>query len=370
VQFKIFSQIVSLIVHRKTVPTFSLVHRLLTDPETLAAWLYGAPEDLERSLRAFLELPARDREEKTSGLEANLIPFVQGPLAQLVNCDGSQINLDTALEKNHILYFQLPTMYSAIAGATMGRLILQCLQASIAKRHLGLLKSERIFAVYLDDFQDFIYPEFAAILNKAREAKISVLFSHQALGDLDKVSPAFRNIVQTCTNVKIVMRMNDPDSCEHMARTIGTSYINEHALRKQMAKAKNLDPKRLKQFKVPDAAFLLKTLQRPFRVALELEITPKSTRRYHEAIKRLAINANYDVVFFIAATEKVLISIQQTLAKLRETDPVVKASPHQTGFHYALLSDVLANGLSATFKGPTSSFSFESLQSQFLEASV
>ena len=51
---------------------------------------------------------------------------------------------------------------------------------------------------------------------------MGVLFSHQALGDLEKVSPAFRNIVLSNTNLKIVMRNNDPDTTDYFARSFGT----------------------------------------------------------------------------------------------------------------------------------------------------
>jgi type IV secretory pathway TraG/TraD family ATPase VirD4 len=78
------------------------------------------------------------------------------------------------------------------------------------------------FSCILDDFQDYIYEGFGTILNKSRSANVGVVFSHQSLGDLDKVSDAFRNVVLTNTNIKIVMRMNDPETCEHFASTFGT----------------------------------------------------------------------------------------------------------------------------------------------------
>ena len=78
------------------------------------------------------------------------------------------------------------------------------------------------FSCILDDFQDYIYEGFGTILNKSRSANVGVVFCHQSLGDLDKVSEAFRNVVLTNTNIKIVMRMNDPKTCDHFASTFGT----------------------------------------------------------------------------------------------------------------------------------------------------
>lgn len=83
-------------------------------------------------------------------------------------------------------------------------------------------KNPIFFSCILDDFQDYIYEGFGTILNKSRSANVGVVFCHQSLGDLDKVSDAFRNVVLTNTNIKIVMRMNDPETCEHFANTFGT----------------------------------------------------------------------------------------------------------------------------------------------------
>ena len=80
----------------------------------------------------------------------------------------------------------------------------------------------QFFSCILDDFQDYIYEGFGTLLNKSRSANVGVLFVHQALGDLSKVSEAFKNVVLTNTNVKIVMRMNDPETCDHFAKTFGT----------------------------------------------------------------------------------------------------------------------------------------------------
>lgn len=84
------------------------------------------------------------------------------------------------------------------------------------------MEKAKFFSCILDDFQDYIYEGFGSLLNKSRSANVGVVFSHQALGDLDKVSEAFRNVVLTNTNIKVVMRMNDPETCDHFAKTFGT----------------------------------------------------------------------------------------------------------------------------------------------------
>jgi type IV secretory pathway TraG/TraD family ATPase VirD4 len=79
-----------------------------------------------------------------------------------------------------------------------------------------------LFSVYLDDFNDYIYPGFVSLLNKSRSANVGVVFSHQSIGDLEKVSADFKQTVLVNTNVKIILRSNDPDTAEHFAKQIGT----------------------------------------------------------------------------------------------------------------------------------------------------
>jgi type IV secretory pathway TraG/TraD family ATPase VirD4 len=223
VQFKIFLGLITLIQEQKRTPTFRLVHRLLTDIEELSKWLEKCEdEDLERQLRAFHDEEAAERNRKISGLDAKLSHFSMGELSSLFNAEHPQIELDQALRENLICYFQLPTMYFGELSKATGKLVLQSLQSAVAKRHLGLAKKPNFFCCYLDDFQDYIYEGFGALLNKSRSAYVGVVFSHQALGDLRKVSDAFANVVGTNTNIKVVMRSNDPDTCEYLAKTFGT----------------------------------------------------------------------------------------------------------------------------------------------------
>jgi type IV secretory pathway TraG/TraD family ATPase VirD4 len=98
---------------------------------------------------------------------------------------------------------------------------------------VGLNGDLRFFSCYLDDFQDYIYRGFGSLLNKSRSANVGIVFSHQALGDLDKVSEDFRNVVLTNTNIKIVMRNNDPETCEYFAKSFGTERSEKKTERRK-----------------------------------------------------------------------------------------------------------------------------------------
>lgn len=223
-----------LVHERGHTPTFQLVHRLLTDTALMKLWLeHCKDEELRRVLTVFNEETPRDKIEKTSGLDAHLTHFSSGELAVLFNSEKPTINFDEGLRQGYIYYFQLPTMYYPFLAEATGKLVLQSFQSAVAKRHLGLTTKPKFYSCYLDDFQDYIYAGFGALLNKSRSANIGMVFSHQALGDLDKVSPAFRSVVLTNTNIKIVMRNNDPETCDYFAKSFGTKTTEKVTERQQ-----------------------------------------------------------------------------------------------------------------------------------------
>lgn len=140
IQYKLFLNLVRLIFAQKEVPTFSLVQRLLTDPDELLKWVTACPEQpLKQDMTRFLKLAERDREEKTSGLETMLSHFTSSEVSELFEETDNAINFDEALKKGHIVYFQLPTMYFPFLAAATGKLVLQCFQNAVSKRqiHLG-----------------------------------------------------------------------------------------------------------------------------------------------------------------------------------------------------------------------------------------
>lgn len=236
IQYKIFLLLIRLIQSRKIAPTFLLVHRLLTDTELLAQWASDCKDEILRfELQNFLKVSPKERSEKISGLETHLSHFAIGEYSTLFNSTEPQIQFDDVLSKGLICYFQLPSMYLPFLAEATGKLVLQSFQNAVSKRHLSREKKDQFFSCFLDDFQDYIYPGFGALLNKSRSANIGVVFSHQAIGDLNKVSPDFTNVVLTNTNVKCVMRTNDPETSDYFARSFGTRKSEKVTERRQQS---------------------------------------------------------------------------------------------------------------------------------------
>lgn len=239
IQYEVFSQVLRIFDKAKVKPTFLRIYQAIKAPSSLHEFAMASNDDgLIRWASGFKSLSPSDREERTSGLLASLSHFAFGSHAKLFNTDEPDIDLDRALKESELIYFQLPVLKAAFLGKATGKLVLQCLQSAVANRHgedraedrngsavdeTSLKKKEHpFFSVYLDDFTEYLYPGFVSLLNKSRSANVGVVFAHQALGDIKALGDDVATSILTNSNLKIVMRGNDPDSAEYFAKVIGT----------------------------------------------------------------------------------------------------------------------------------------------------
>lgn len=223
IQFEIFSQFLRIFEILGELPTFLKLHQAISQPARVYALMKDKPNDpLKQWLKNFTEIPASDRVQSTSGLTAALSHFAFGKTSVLYNTEKPTIQLEEALAKNQIIYFQLPVLLTPFLGKATGKMVLQSLQAAIANRHRGENRSPNFYSVFLDDFTEYLYEGFVSVLNKSRSANVGIVFAHQALGDLKTLGDPIANSILTNSNLKVIMRGNEPDSAEYFSKVIGT----------------------------------------------------------------------------------------------------------------------------------------------------
>lgn len=222
-QYEVMNQVLRVFEHTKTELTFQRVYECISSPEILSG-LGKTVKDpaLVQWMKWFEELPMKEREMRTSGLLTAIGHFSFGANAELFNAVDGVITIDEALRSNQIVYFQLPVLLSPFLGKATGKLVLQSLQAAVANRHRSS-GDKKFFAVFLDDFSEYLYPGFVSILNKSRSANVGVVFAHQALGDIKVLGDPVANSILTNSNLKVFMRGNTPESAEYFSKVIGTS---------------------------------------------------------------------------------------------------------------------------------------------------
>jgi conjugal transfer pilus assembly protein TraD len=243
VQYEVFAQVLRIFDGAKLKPTFLRVYQAIKNPQALHDLaVRGKDDSLESWASGFKALSPSDREQKTSGLLSALSHFSFGDHARLFNTDKPDIDLDRAVRGGELIYFQLPVLKAAFLGKATGKLVLQCLQSAVANRHRVDAKEHRFFSVYLDDFTEYLYRGFVSLLNKSRSANVGVVFAHQALGDLKALGDEVANSITTNSNLKVIMRGNDPETAEFFAKIIGTEQaeqVTERAERGMFGRVKS-----------------------------------------------------------------------------------------------------------------------------------
>ncbi|MEK6580491.1 MAG: TraM recognition domain-containing protein [Bdellovibrionota bacterium] len=226
-QYDICLKVVRLLHEIEGEVTFKVLYQCLVDDEYFAEKIKSSNKEALRSeLERFINQPRKERSQNLMGLITQVGPFATGELCDLVNgvIEGKEFMSVSELLLNSpgykMILISLPTLSYQAAGKALGKMLLQELAWAIGERQQGL---ERDFtSVFLDEFSSFAYDEFVQILNKARSAGVAIHLSHQSMGDLWSVSKEFGDIVNTNTNVKILLGLNDPEAADYFASHIGT----------------------------------------------------------------------------------------------------------------------------------------------------
>ncbi len=223
-QFSGLNTILKLIHTAGKIPKPGLVLQLLQNKNLLRAWANQINDkDIFNEVKPILNLTDEKFQEHFSGLLAYLENFTKSDVAPLLNQDQSEIDFEKILHEKKIVYFQLPTLSSPTLAATLGKLILQSFVSVVGKLQAkSILRDDELFSLYLDDFNDYMYEGFVSVVNKTRSGGIGVVFSHQALSDLSKISQEFKETIVQNTNNKIIFKINEPESASYFSDYIGT----------------------------------------------------------------------------------------------------------------------------------------------------
>jgi intracellular multiplication protein IcmO len=192
----------------------------------------------------------------------------------LLNATAPDIVLEEVLEKNLIVYFQLPANYYGNLTLDIGKIVLQDLQQAGSRRqvfrdHLN----QRPFGVFIDEFSNFAFPGMISALNKLRDANLQFFLAHQTLADLEMVSKEFCAGIWDNTRTKLILFQNNPQLCEQLSKSLGTyetvkstsrASVGELALRLNMGEQSlreveefRLHPNRIKSLAARGQAYLV-----------------------------------------------------------------------------------------------------------------
>jgi DNA segregation ATPase FtsK/SpoIIIE-like protein len=160
----------------------------------------------------------RERVEKIQGLLNELLSFLEDELSVVTGSYQDLLTLDDVLENDLILFVSLNSNRNQRAIEALGKILLQNIQLMVGKRYsqtsAAKSKDDPMLSVILDEFAPFAYPGFTQVLQTARGARVSFLFSFQSLPQLQRVSQAFSDEVSSAPGTKMIMNVSEENTAQ------------------------------------------------------------------------------------------------------------------------------------------------------------
>lgn len=172
----------------------------------------------------------KDAQKAFSGIVGAVDKF----LSPLVNAYAPDILFEDILEKNGLVYVQLPGNLFKLQAPAMGRVMLQDVQQEGSLRQVfRSSRNQTTFSVTVDEFYNFADDSIIDSLNKLRDANLHYTLAHQSIADLELVSKEFSTAVWDNTRTKFILNQDNPELCEKVSKSIGTHQVVEKTVRQQ-----------------------------------------------------------------------------------------------------------------------------------------
>lgn len=209
---------------RKKIARFRDLHAYLTDVTALSKLNDETTdpvlkEDIGKMVDQF-----KDNQKFLSGLMADLYLTSRSEFSELLDTLRPEIDLLRVYKKNQVCYFALDLQKYADTSRRLGRMVIQDIRAVSSHIQAKIPEYERhFFPVFIDDASSFLELNFIEFLSKCRASGFAVTILHQSLGDLVfRGMSNFQQQVMENTNVKIILRQDDPWSVEKFTKIGGT----------------------------------------------------------------------------------------------------------------------------------------------------
>ncbi len=203
---------------------FRELHSYLTDRRALKKLSEEIKDPVLKEDIDKMENGFRDNQKFLSGLMADLFLTARSEFSDLLDTEEPEIDLLDLYENNRICYFALDLQKYADTSRRLGRMIIQDIRAVSSHIQTNIQAAKRhFFPVFIDDASSFLELNYIDFLNKCRASGYAVTMLHQSLGDLMfRGAPNFQQQVIENTNIKIILRQDDPYSVEKFAKIAGT----------------------------------------------------------------------------------------------------------------------------------------------------
>jgi hypothetical protein len=171
-----------------------------------------------KEIKSHIVRLGRDIHKALSGL-VGVVDKFQG--AQ-VNAYDPDIVMADVLQRNQIIYVQLPSNLFKLQAPALGKVFLIDVQQQGSLRQVHRTRNQRAFSVVVDEFARFADRSVVDSLNQLRDAHVQFTLAHQSVADLEIVSREFAMAVWDNTRCKDILKQDNPALCELVSKSIGT----------------------------------------------------------------------------------------------------------------------------------------------------
>jgi len=175
--------------------------------------------NFEMSVRMIKKsLTDKARVEKIQGLLNELLAFLEDDLSIVTGSYQDLITMDDVVEKGLILFVSLNTNKNRRACEALGKILLQNIQLMVGKRYAQATAMRNpngpMLSVLFDEIAPFAYPGFTQVLQTARGAKVTFLFSFQSVPQMQRVSQAFADEICSAPGTKMIMNGSEENTAQ------------------------------------------------------------------------------------------------------------------------------------------------------------
>ena len=163
-------------------------------------------------------LADRERIAKIQGLLNELLAFLEDDLSIITGSCQNMLTLEEVVDRGLILVISLNSNKNKRASEALGKILLQNIRLMVGKRYQQMLslnlEQEPILSVICDEIARYADPDFPQVLQTARGARVSFLFSFQAVPQLENVGHAFAEEVCSAPGTKMLMNGTDESTAQ------------------------------------------------------------------------------------------------------------------------------------------------------------
>ncbi len=149
------------------------------------------------------------------------------------------------------------------------------------------------------------------------------------------------------------------------ASPVVKEFETESELRRRIEPVKSGDSLWKESRAIPDALFTFETPNQRIKVAVELELTLKSARRYARIFRHHLLSKEWNLVFYIIKDRRLLMPLREKLEKAKREDSYVRVSKAINGIYFCELGKFLSNGLETPFSNGKEEISLDKIAKNF-----